>query len=382
MSCVGKQDLIQIQENQNIVFDLRYATTNNFTNTQIYLEEKVFIHKNTLKDFKCVVKKAQQQGYKIKIFDAWRPYEAQEFLFSIVNNPDFVSPPTGTCGHCRGMAIDLTLINKKTNQEVDMGTEFDDFTTKAYANANEITEEQKQNRQILQNIMQSCNYEIYNYEWWHFNHKDLHKIEKYRAGNLIKINTIKLQKRIAITGTHGVGKTTILSKVKAKNKDIEIIEEQFRVVQKRDKFKQQTENISIKIGLEQAEIENKIINNGKSFLADRTIIDSIIYQNFFDLKLNNIKLDNSLIDEAQALLSNKDSDEYTCDELVKRYDKIYLIMPSKRKIENDNFRMTNKKEQLLIGKLFFAYFGHCDNVVVFNQEQQDEVVELILKDYE
>lgn len=183
----AKQDLIEIKQDKNIIFDLRYSTTNNFTNTQIYLEQKVFIHKNAFKDFQCVVGNAKQQGYKVKIFDAWRPYEAQEFLFSILSNPEFVSPPTGTCGHCRGMAIDLTLIDKN-NKELNTGTEFDDFTIKAHTNSNEITLKQKQNRQILINIMHKCNFTNYQYEWWHFNHKLLSKTKKYKSQGLIQLN--------------------------------------------------------------------------------------------------------------------------------------------------------------------------------------------------
>lgn len=164
-------------------------------------------------------------------------------------------------------------------------------------------------------------------------------------------------KRIAVAGTHGVGKTTILNKVKARNNKIETIEEQFRVLHKKHQFSKQTNLITNLIMQCQLQLENSLEN--KNTLADRTIFDTFIYYDYFNKSKTKL---------------NKD--------LIKRYDKIYLIIPSDRAIENDNFRLTNKAEQLKISKKFEKFFKDFDNVVIVNQEQQNEVVELILKDYE
>ena len=125
----------------------------------------------------------------MKIFDAWRPYEVQEFLFSVVNNPDYVSPPKGTCGHCRGMALEITLFHKERKQELDMGTPFDDFSEKSHVNSDDITKKQGENRQLLQTIMTECNFEIYENAWWHFSHKELKKTPKYKTEGLMRIDS-------------------------------------------------------------------------------------------------------------------------------------------------------------------------------------------------
>lgn len=163
-------------------------------------------------------------------------------------------------------------------------------------------------------------------------------------------------KLIAITGTHGVGKTTIMQKVKSR-KDIITIDEQFRILQKQIGFTKQTNEITNLVMLCQLHLENLFAN--KNTLADRTIFDTWIYHDYFNK--TKTKLDKSLI---------------------KRYDKIYLIMPSNRPIFNDGFRLTNKKEQNEIHKRFEAFFEGFDNVVIINQEEQEEIVKMILKDFD
>lgn len=80
----------------------------------------------------------------------------------------FISnPKTGSTPHCRGVAIDLTLLDKENN-ELDMGTEFDHFSPLAYHGNNEISEEAQKNRLLLLGIMSQAGWDFYTNEWWHY----------------------------------------------------------------------------------------------------------------------------------------------------------------------------------------------------------------------
>lgn len=188
----AKKDLIELKSGKNLILDIRYATTNNFFGKKLYSTPRAFIHKDMQKNFECVLSRAYQLGYKIKIFDAWRPYEAQQLLWSVYSNPKYVShPETGPCGHCRGMAIDLTLIDALTDKELDMGTGFDDFTEKSHHDTSSINETQLKNRVILAGIMSSCGLVSMRTEWWHYTHPDNRKKPKYTSDGLMEIINIK-----------------------------------------------------------------------------------------------------------------------------------------------------------------------------------------------
>ncbi len=193
--CFGnnaREDLIELKSSENLVFDIRYATTNNFFGKQLYVKPRVFIHKDMQINFNCALKRATKFGYKIKIFDAWRPYEAQQLLWSQKSDPNYVShPETGPCGHCRGMALDLTLVNAKTDIELDMGTDFDNFTEKAHHDTDLISDKQLQNRIILSGLMSSCGFVAMRTEWWHYTHPDNRKKQKYTSEGLMQIYNIK-----------------------------------------------------------------------------------------------------------------------------------------------------------------------------------------------
>ena len=165
--------LTQISEEKfNVKLDLRYATDNNVTGEQLYREAICYLHTDAVFLLKKAITLASIQGYKIKIFDAFRPLLVQEYLFAKFSNNSaydgFVSDPKrGATPHCRGVAIDLTLQDENEN-ELDMGTEFDEFSTLAYHSCTTISKEAQRNRYILMGIMLSAGWDFYQKEWWHY----------------------------------------------------------------------------------------------------------------------------------------------------------------------------------------------------------------------
>jgi D-alanyl-D-alanine dipeptidase len=152
----------------DITLDLRYATTNNVTEQAFYKKAHCFLHEEAAEKLSTAIVLANQLELRFKIFDAYRPLDAQKFLFTNCPDPTFVSnPDTGAIPHCRGIAVDLTLIDKSGN-ELDMGTGFDDFTPQSYHGDCAITPEAQKNRHLLMEIMTTAGWDFFRNEWWHY----------------------------------------------------------------------------------------------------------------------------------------------------------------------------------------------------------------------
>jgi D-alanyl-D-alanine dipeptidase len=159
--------LIEITEKKyEVNIELSYAKNDNFTGKKIYKKNKCFIHKDTLPKLKLAISLAKTLGYKFKIYDAFRPKEAQEILWNFFPDKNFISPPDSGSPHSRGVAIDLTLM--KHNKTLDMGTNFDYLYKKSYHGNTEISVNAQKNRLILLGIMTTAGWDFYKNEWWHY----------------------------------------------------------------------------------------------------------------------------------------------------------------------------------------------------------------------
>lgn len=164
---------ISNQNNENIILDIKYATTENFTGKAIYKKPSLYLPMQVAEKLIIAAKYANKIGYKIKIFDGFRPLDVQQKLFEEVSDERYVSDPKkGVASHTRGVAIDITLVDIKTGKDLDMGTEFDSFSEKAHHEHDaKITKEQMKNRLILAGIMNVSQFTAYKYEWWHYNYR-------------------------------------------------------------------------------------------------------------------------------------------------------------------------------------------------------------------
>jgi D-alanyl-D-alanine dipeptidase len=110
---------------------------------------------------------AAAQGYRFKILDAHRPQYAQERLWEVCPNPDYIANPASGSHHTRGVAVDLTLVDSD-GQELDMGTPFDSFDTASHHGSQAISTAAARNRYLLLGIMMSAGWDFYVNEWWHY----------------------------------------------------------------------------------------------------------------------------------------------------------------------------------------------------------------------
>ncbi len=154
-----------------IVFDLKYATTDNFTHQQVYETPSCYARIEVINALQKVQVELAKHGLGLKIWDAYRPWQAQCKFWELVPDEMYVSDPRKGGRHTKGTAIDVTLVDLATGEELEMPTEFDDFTVKAHSTYADLTPQVLANRSLLKNIMEKHGFKVARTEWWHYDYK-------------------------------------------------------------------------------------------------------------------------------------------------------------------------------------------------------------------
>jgi D-alanyl-D-alanine dipeptidase len=155
---------------QDFAYDMKYATTDNFLKAKVYDCAECFLRLKTVKALIEANIAFNKKGYKIKIFDCYRPLDIQKRMWEIVSNPEYVANPSKGSIHNRGGAVDITLVDID-GKELEMGTPFDFFGKQASHNYTDLSQEVKENRLLLKKIMIEANFNSFDSEWWHYNFK-------------------------------------------------------------------------------------------------------------------------------------------------------------------------------------------------------------------
>ena len=163
------EDFVRITDYiPDAVIDLKYATTDNFTGQVIYEFQDGWLRYGTVKKLMQASQQLNAQGYKIKIWDAFRPISAQFTLWEICPDATYVANPhNGFSSHSRGNTVDITLVYADGGP-VQMPTGFDDFSTLADRDYSDCDLLAAENARLLQAIMEDCGFRGYWGEWWHF----------------------------------------------------------------------------------------------------------------------------------------------------------------------------------------------------------------------
>ncbi len=171
-----------------IVQEIRYYSTYNFIGDRIdgYEEPCALLTKEAARALKSVAAEVMVQGYRLKVFDAYRPACAvKHFVLWGIEDQDIRMKPyfypdlekqelfikgyiAKQSSHSRGSTVDLTLLDMKSGKELDMGSPFDFFGPVSHPDYKGITDEQYENRMILQNVMTRNGFKTIDCEWWHF----------------------------------------------------------------------------------------------------------------------------------------------------------------------------------------------------------------------
>lgn len=173
-----------------LVYDLRYATVNNFMRRLMYPAgtKTAYLRLPAAIALQKVQQELAKKGLGLKIYDAYRPYSVTVKFWELVKDERFVANPARGSGHNRGIAVDLTIINLQTGKELAMGTGFDNFTDTAHHSFTGLPEEILQNRNLLKTVMANYGFKAYADEWWHYSLPDAAKFE------LLDIDFKKLKK--------------------------------------------------------------------------------------------------------------------------------------------------------------------------------------------
>lgn len=175
-----------------IVQEIRYHSTYNFIGDRIdgYEEPCALLTIEAARALKSVSNEMMVQGYRLKIFDAYRPVSAvKHFILWGIEDQDIRMKPyfypelnkqdlfikgyiAKQSSHSRGSAVDLTLLDMKTGKELDMGSPFDLFSEVSHPDCRSITDEQYENRMTLQKVMIRNGFKPLDCEWWHFSLAD------------------------------------------------------------------------------------------------------------------------------------------------------------------------------------------------------------------
>lgn len=151
--------------------DIRYATSNNFLKEPFYDCASCYLRPEVAEALQLANDWFCEKGYKILLYDCYRPVSAQKKMWKVFPNPQYVANPyTSGSIHNRGAAVDISLV-KLDGSPVDMGTDHDFFGKEAHIDFTDLPEEVLKNRKLLQEGMTLYGFETIRTEWWHFNYK-------------------------------------------------------------------------------------------------------------------------------------------------------------------------------------------------------------------
>lgn len=176
----------------DVIQEIRYYSTYNFIGNRIdgYEEPCALITKKAARALKTVSNEMMVQGYRLKIYDAYRPVDAvKHFVMWGIEDLDLRMKPffypnlekqelfskgyiAGKSSHSRGSTVDLTLFDMRTGKDIDMGSPFDWFGEESHPDYKGVTEEQYNNRMLLRNAMLRSGFMPIDCEWWHFTLKN------------------------------------------------------------------------------------------------------------------------------------------------------------------------------------------------------------------
>ncbi len=161
------QALVEITSADGITIALAYATDENFTGRAVYEAGHCYLHGDAAQSLLRARDLAAPLGLSLRIFDAFRPTEAQWVLWQHTPDPDFLADPRIGSPHSRGVAVDLTLTDAD-GATFPMGTAFDAFTPLSHHGATAISTAAQRNRLILLGLMTAAGWRHYTKEWWHY----------------------------------------------------------------------------------------------------------------------------------------------------------------------------------------------------------------------
>ena len=168
----GQQsDFVRLKDlSTDFVYELKYATPDNFLKQAVYDCGECYLRKSTAEALVKANEAFKQLGYRIKLFDCYRPLSVQKKMWKILPGTHYVANPAKGSKHNRGAAVDLTLVDAQ-GKELNMGTPFDFFGKEAHHTYTEHPKEVLENRKLLKETLDKYNFKSIYSEWWHYEYR-------------------------------------------------------------------------------------------------------------------------------------------------------------------------------------------------------------------
>ncbi|MCX7951392.1 MAG: M15 family metallopeptidase [Clostridiales bacterium] len=163
-----------------LVIDLKYATKDNFTGIVLYNFNTCILREETALKIKKANDDLKKMGYRLKIYDGYRPVSVQKIMWEKASDKRYIANPYKKgSNHSRGCAVDVTIVDKN-GKELEMPSKFDEFSIRASRKNTNMTSTERKNLDLLTKVMTKHGFTYINSEWWHFDdvNKDKYIIEK------------------------------------------------------------------------------------------------------------------------------------------------------------------------------------------------------------
>ncbi len=168
-------DLVELDSlDASIRYEIRYATDNNFMGTPFYTSAHAFMQRPAAEAVARASESLRPLGYGLLVHDAYRPWYVTKMFWDGTpeDRHDFVADPSQGSRHNRGSAVDITLYDRATGAPIRMTGGYDEMTERSYPLYPGGTSLQRWHRRLLRNAMEAQGFNVYEFEWWHFDYKD------------------------------------------------------------------------------------------------------------------------------------------------------------------------------------------------------------------
>jgi CubicO group peptidase (beta-lactamase class C family)/D-alanyl-D-alanine dipeptidase len=164
-------DLVDVTDySETIKLDIRYASNDNFLGIPVYSSARAFLQRPAAEALQRIGENLEKKGYGLLVHDAYRPWYVTKIFWDATpeESKRFVADPSQGSRHNRGCAIDLTLYDLKTGMPIEMVGVYDEMSPRSYPHYPGGSSLQRWHRELLRDAMEAEGFNVYEYEWWHF----------------------------------------------------------------------------------------------------------------------------------------------------------------------------------------------------------------------
>jgi D-alanyl-D-alanine dipeptidase len=169
----SEKKLIEVTSEKvpGLVLEIRYATEQNITGKKIYADKRAWLREETIRKLAQVARELEEKGYRLVLWDGWRPASAQKALWAAKPDGRFLTPPNRVSRHTRGTSVDVSLADRN-GKILEMPSDHDEFTDRADEDFSDVPKEVAERARLLRKAMFRAGFSGVPDEWWHYDLRD------------------------------------------------------------------------------------------------------------------------------------------------------------------------------------------------------------------